>query len=277
MKSYFLKKIAWLIPLIVLLSACLNQPENRNTNELLNATLWIQHSAEYEALAIQTYRQARLMLDQALTDQNWTAALEQEAGYEDLPPAVILDVDETVLDNSPYEAMLIKTNAFYAPESWDAWCSKAAAEAVPGALDFCQYAVENGVTVFYITNRRDHQREWTRQNLKKLGFPLNNKLETILTRSDSGDKTERRAAVAQNYRILLMIGDNNGDFAGGFTKAAQQVREELVEKYADYWGSKWIVLPNPMYGDWEGALINYQYGASDKEKLAKKYEALIVE
>ena len=255
--------------------SCQQKSETQKSHETLHAVLWMQRSAEFKALSIQAYRLAEMQLQQALNNKNWTAALEQVGDYQNLPPAIVLDVDETVLDNSPYEAQLIQEGAYYSSESWNAWCNKASAEAIPGALDFCQSANKQGITIFYVTNRREILKEVTRNNLLKLDFPLKENVETILPRLESSDKGTRREIISENYRILLLIGDNLGDFASGFTNASMDVRDSLMAAYKDYFSSKWIMLANPIYGDWEGAIFNYNFGLSDKEKLDIKINSLI--
>jgi len=250
--------------------------KTKGSLESLHAVLWMQRSAEYKANCVQSYKLAELQMQSALKDKKWTAALEQKGNYLDLPPAIILDVDETVLDNSPYEAELIQSGRQYSSSTWDAWCKKAAAEAIPGALEFCRSDDKQGVTVFYITNRRDSLKDVTRNNLQKLGFPLKENVETVLARLESSDKGVRREMVSENYRILLLIGDNLGDFASGFTNGSMQVRDSLLTENRDYLGTKWISLANPVYGDWEGALFEYNYGLSDEEKLNIKMNLLII-
>ncbi|MFB0517554.1 MAG: 5'-nucleotidase, lipoprotein e(P4) family [Candidatus Neomarinimicrobiota bacterium] len=267
----------WLILILgaLVITGCYRRPETPITHELFNATLWIQQSAEYQAVGLQGYRWAKEQLDHALADPSWTAALEQTGNYSNLPPAVIVDVDETVLDNSPNEARLIRDQAIFTDETWDVWVKEARAAAVPGALDFCRYAATKGVTIFYITNRQDHLREATRENLKGLGFPLSTERETILTRGDNSDKGLRRGAVAQEYRILLLIGDDARDFSSAFVNQPLPGRNELPNQYAAYWGSKWIILPNPLYGDWEKALFGAEgYGLDRQSRIEKKYQAL---
>jgi len=256
------------------LISCAQKPDSAAQHNLLNSVLWTQRAAEHKALCLQAYNTADRMLQAALKDKNWTAATEQSGAYQNLPPAVILDVDETVLDNSPYEARLIKSGQSYSRDSWNAWCNEAKAEPIPGAVAFCNAAHDKGVTVFYVTNRREELKEATRKNLARAGFPLESDMETLIPRSDSSDKGPRRTAIAQNYRILLLIGDNAGDFFSGFTHAAQAKRDSLAEAYSANWGSKWIILPNPVYGDWEGAIFNYQYRLPEQEKNELKLEAL---
>ena len=90
------------ISIFHLLFSCQKQTDARSTHESLHGVLWMQRSAEYKALCFQAYQLANAQLRIAVNDKNWTAALEQLGNYKNLPPAVILDVDETVLDNSPY-------------------------------------------------------------------------------------------------------------------------------------------------------------------------------
>ena len=272
------KRIFFYLVMIIgihLIYSCQQKIEVQTTNETLHAVLWMQRSAEYKAISLQSYRLAEMQLESAMNNKNWTAALEQVGNYQNLPPAVVLDLDETALDNSAYEAELIQTRQTYSRKTWNAWCNKSAAGAVPGALEFCKKARAKGAIVFYITNRRDELKEVTRKNLINLGFPLENDIETIYPRLESSDKGARREIVAENYRILLLIGDNLGDFASGFTNASMTVRDSLINVYKNYFGEKWISLANPIYGDWEGAIYNYNYGLSDEEKLNIKINSLI--
>ncbi len=243
-------------------------------HEQLDAVLWVQHSAEYRAAALQAFTQARAALDAALADTAWTAALEQTGAFGQLPPAVILDVDETVLDNSPHQGRLILGDTVFNWTSWDRWVKEERAAPVPGALQFCQYAAHQGVTVFYVTNRRDHLREATRNNLRQMAFPLAKGRETLLTHGGNSDKGQRRAAIAREFRILLLIGDNTADFASGFRGAGIAERAALAEQYAAWWGHRWIMLPNPMYGSWEEALPGFDYSQSRSERVQTKRRAL---
>src|ERR1051326_4687767 len=73
-------------------------------NDNLNATLWTQRSVEFKGNAMTVYALGKVRLDEALADKKWTAApVEQKGDYQNLPPAVVLDLDETVLDNSAYQ------------------------------------------------------------------------------------------------------------------------------------------------------------------------------
>ena len=248
-------------------------------HENLNATLWVQSSAEYVGAAEQAYLLARLMLDRALEDPTWSAALEQQAAgkYEELPPAVILDVDETVLDNSPYQARQIVDGFEFTTATWHDWVREAQATPVPGALAFTRYAAEHGVAVYYVTNRRAEVESATYENLGRLGFPMGGEVDTLLTRDEQpdwgSDKGTRRMVVGADHRILLLVGDNFGDFASDIDTTVA-LRAELAKRYSGLWGERWIVLPNPQYGSWDGALIDYQYGLDLGDKRARKAAAL---
>lgn len=269
-------RLSWVFAVPLLVSAC---SAHRVGQENLHSVLWIQTSAEYEALARQTYVLATQMLERALAEPDWTAALEQTSGYRDLPPAVILDVDETVLDNSAYQAGLVLEGQTYDGESWNAWCHKSRATEVPGALGFVEFARAKGVAVFYVTNRRNLVEDATRENLAKLGFPLEGTGDSdrVLTRGEDGDdgadKTARRTRIASEHRVLLLVGDNMDDFLSlGRASVAERLR--ALEKYASYWGTRWIVLPNPQYGSWEGAVLGFDYSLSEKDRLEIKKRAL---
>ena len=234
-------------------------------NENLHAVLWTQTATEYAALTQQTYAAARAHLDDALADPSWTAMPEQVAmgGYESLPPAVVLDVDETVLDNAAYQARLIEDDAVYDRATWSAWVEEAAAPAVPGVLAFTQAADELGIAVVYLTNRRG---PLTRGDLTRTGEP----------EFDTGEKGPRREHVAERFRVLQLFGDNLGDFLSDVETSVEE-RDELAEPYADWWGARWFMLPNPQYGSWEGALFGFDYALDPARRLELKRSMLETE
>lgn len=223
---------------------------------LPDSVVWFRTAVEYRATAVQAYRLATLMLDRALADPVWTAALEQTGDFRAKPPAVILDVDETVLDNSESEERNLREGAAYSEERWAVWCNERRATPIPGALEFTRAAAAKGVTVFYVTNRDRSLEQATRDNLAKYGFPIDTNLDTVLTKGErpewTSEKSSRREVVAQNYRILLLVGDDFGDFAKG-ARGTLEARRALESANAEMWGVKWIALPNPLYGSWKTA------------------------
>jgi len=247
----------------------------------LNSTLWAQTAVEYGGVTRQAYVLAEHMLQRALADSSWTAAIEQaemgSGAYYDLPPAVVLDVDETVLDNAAYQARLVRQNTTYDSESWNAWVRERKALPVPGAVAFTQAARRMGVEVIYLTNRDHSVEDATRDNLRLFDFPLNPSEDLLLTENErpawDGSKAPRRRYLAQRYRILLLVGDNFNDFAPGAERSIGE-RQRLSQTYERFWGSRWIVLPNPQYGSWEAALYEFNYGLPYVEKLERKFRHL---
>lgn len=246
-------------------------------NDLLNAELWMQTAIEYRANCLTVYALARTRLDEALADKSWTAT-GQTGGYGDLPPAVILDLDETAIDNSPYEAGLAVDGRDFDSKSWDAWTRAEQAKAIPGAVEFTTYAASKGVKVFYISNRNADQKEATKRNLQALGFPMGGNVDTFLMQKDrsewsSGAKGVRIAYVARDYRVLLLFGDNIGDFSDSYSGSIAE-REQAFAALQTHFGRDWMMLANPAYGSWESAAYGHNFKLSADEKRAKKSGAL---
>jgi acid phosphatase len=242
---------------------------------LLNATLWVQTSAEYRAAALQTFAAARRGLDAAIDNPFAKGALEETVNNPTQPPALILDLDETVLDNTAFEARAIRAHQTYDTKLWKTWTAEGAARAVPGAAEFLASAKAKGVTPFYITNRDLDEEPGTRRNLEQLGFPFDPKVDTLLMKGKNGwttsDKSPRRAFVAASYRILLVLGDDLNDFVTASDKTPAE-REALVDSVRSWWGETWFIVPNPMYGSWERAATTS--GGSPCEQMQKKVDVL---
>jgi len=243
-------------------------PTAPTTYENLNAVLWMQTSVEYQASAVQTYRLAQVALVHALHDPHSTAALEQTGNFENLPPAVILDLDETVLDNSVFEARMTTSGGSYSDAAWTAWVNERSAGLVPGAKEFLEFASAVGVAPIYITNRVcdvAKSDDPTVEQLRELKLPLDPVSDRLLCSKDSkeSDKTGRRRMCAAKFRILLQFGDQLGDFLQIPAASANlEGREKLFLAHQSMWGEHWFQLPNPTYGSWEGAV-----GYSVPEKL----------
>ena len=246
-------------------------------HDKLESVLWVQTAAEHDAAYLQAFATAHRMLDAALKNKKWTAAIEQQPGFERLPPAVILDLDETILDNSPEEAAGILRAHSIPGALWDEWVTQERAGALPGALDFTKYARAKGVEVFYVTNRDTKSKEATRRTLARGGFPLRDGVETIYCLGDmpgtGNDKGPRRAAIAKRYRVLLLLGDDLGDFLSAVRVEPEQ-RRRMMGSYASYWGERWIILPNPMYGSWVGSLYGYDAALNNGEQRQRMVKHL---
>lgn len=252
-------------------------PQQPLVMQNFQGTLWVQTSVEYAALCRQAFAAAAAHLDAALADLQWSAALEQGAYSEKLPPAIIVDVDETVLDNSPFQAALLKHGRVFDPMMFEQWVETAQAKALPGAVEFLQAAHKRGVTIFYITNRKASMEAATRDNLARVGLPLDDNIDTLMMRQERPewiwDKRSRRAVVTHAYRVLMLIGDDFNDFVAA-SRTSLQARRRMSAEHRDWWGERWIILPNPGYGSWLGALYNYEWGMSDEEKRLMRQQAL---
>ena len=257
-------------------SASVGRQTGADNEYQVGAILWTQSSAEYRALAYQSFVLARLRLDADLRGRfGTTQRRSRKTRTSSLPPAIIVDADETVLDNSRFQAELVLRGLAYTSESWTAWCERAEAGAVPGAVDFLNYAATHGVKVFYITNRRLVEKPGTIRNLKELGFPKVSDA-TVMVREEgtTASKESRRKRVQAHYRIALLIGDNLNDFNDDFAAKSTADRAAQVDRERVEFGSRYIVVPNPMYGDWENAVYENKSRLTDLDKRAYRQKAL---
>jgi 5'-nucleotidase (lipoprotein e(P4) family) len=182
------------------------------------------------------------------------------------PKAVILDIDETVLDNSPVEAMQIINNLPFSDSLWVSWIKKASAEPLPGALDFIKFSDSLGVEVFYVSNR-NYKDEYlpTLINLSQKGLPFADSLHVILKRNISS-KEIRRNSIEEKYDVVLLIGDNLADFDEVFDIRGEDLGFGAVKSNERRFGTDFIVLPNPMYGPWINTAIRNQDGINMRDK-----------
>ncbi|MDE8602599.1 5'-nucleotidase, lipoprotein e(P4) family [Marinomonas sp. RSW2] len=227
----------------------------KNLNEqLVMSTLWMQASAEYKAMSYQAFNLAKMQFDHYVS---------QHTGDKKI--AVVVDADETVIDNTGYQAWLIGKDFGYSSKTWGEWMDAAEARAMPGATAFLNYVASNGGEVFYITNRKVSGLEGTRKNLQDLGFPNVDDAHLML-RDSTSDKQPRREAIAKDYDIALFMGDNLNDFSNDFRTKSLAASDAAVEKNKALFGTQFIMLPNPAYGDWEGKVYDGNWGASAAEK-----------
>ncbi|RFM28032.1 5'-nucleotidase, lipoprotein e(P4) family [Deminuibacter soli] len=250
-----MKKYTVLSAALIALAACSTAHKTTSTATQSGVTvdgkLWTslfqQRAAEYKALCFQAYNIATLRLNESL--QQSTAK----------PRAIVTDLDETALDNSPFAVHQGLQGKVYESAAWAQWTAMAAADTLAGAVTFFKYAAAHNVEVFYITNRAESERTATLQNLQRYGFPYADNAHLVLKPDNVGSSKEpRRQALSQTHDIILLLGDNLGDFSALFDKKEEAERlQNTIASAADF-GKKFIVLPNANYGDWEGALAHYQ-------------------
>jgi len=243
--------------------------ERSSQEQNVMATNWFQTSAENKALQIQIYNQATKELHDTINKKN---AKDKKSNVKAKPAAVVLDIDETVLDNSPDTAWAIKNNAKH-PQGWDEWIKMAKADLIPGAKEFLVAASKMNVELYYLTNRDEKYRLDTLKNLKLHGLPDADNKHLIL-KTNTAQKGPRQAQIAKTNEIVMLIGDNSNDLSDIFYKSDVKTRYKNVDKIAKELGVKYIQLPNPMYGDWESAIYDYDMKKTDQEKAIDRYNAL---
>jgi len=199
-------------------------------------------SAEYYALCIQAYNMAKLKIDKALINSSKE------------PLAIIADIDETVLNNLPYNEMLIETGESFSQKTWSEWVNNQEATPIPGALDFFNYVEEQDIEIIYLSNRRVENYEPTKANLISAGFPFDDQT-IMLLRDKDGNKESRRKQLS-GYNVVLLLGDNLSDFNERFYKKSNESRIEGVNSLQQMFADQYILFPNLIYGTWEMGFEN---------------------
>lgn len=226
---------------IGLLSACQSPNEKtppcpegeKESDAILMSTLWLQTATEAKTAREQAFDLAYLRLEQ--NNKLYTASHQE---LKQKTAAVVLDLDETVLDNSPYEARVIKNAGKFEMDSWSQWVEEAQADLIPGAEDFLQEAMNLGLEIYYISNRSHERLGPTLKNMQAYKLPFADSAHVFLRKEDS-DKSGRRAAVDSAHKIILIVGDQMGDFAEA--EALEQIATDSLRQH-------FVLIPNPMYG-----------------------------
>ncbi|MEW5509231.1 5'-nucleotidase, lipoprotein e(P4) family [Pseudomonas antarctica] len=251
------------------LTGCQQTPP---ANDQLDAVLWTQTSIEHELIYRQLFANATRQLDVALADPTWDALPFPPRNLTGLPPAVVVDIDETLLDNVPLNARDIINNQVYSYDRWNTWVDQAKAQALPGAVAFLQAAEQKGIKVYYLTNREHSQVAATVANLRLRGFPVDSDEQVLAASTPTGHcesagygKNCRRQWVANHARVLLMAGDSLGDFVQAEHNTLADQRK-AVAPYVNWLGQRWFLLPNPSYGNWYSA----PYGDDEKLPFERK-------
>ena len=246
--------------------ACSEAPSGHAPDQDLGL-LWVKHAAEYQAVATQVYRDATDDLPAYIDDKSWSA-MPGYGGMSELPPAVILDVDETVVSNVDFQLIFERP---YTNHKRDTWSSNHDSLVIPGVNRFVDAARDAGVTVFFITGRpcepKDGtgdpcpQEQTTIDDLREVGIDVDP--EHVMLSDERPDwdreKLVRRELIAKSHRVIMLIGDDLSDFVPCARKkvaatcdepATRVSRAAAIEDYANLWGAGWYILPNPMHGSW---------------------------
>ncbi len=259
-----MKKLLFILPILLLFFSCTEENNTvtkkdtvvvNSSDNLLNATAWSQQSAEAYAAYVQTFNMAKNQLLQNVNNAT-----------TDLPKAVIVDIDETMLDNSPFEGYLIKNGLEYNHDTWKSWVDLAQAVPTPGALDFANFAKNNNVEIFYLSNRSVDDFDATLKNLQEQNFPFADETHLLL-KDTTSDKSPRRELIAQTHEVIMLIGDNLRDFTEDFKQRSTDFGKNIVDANASLFGTKYFILPNPMYGEWMKAYNNKDTQTTAQEKI----------
>jgi len=246
--------LSCLPPAPVLADAAAIQPKQQvsDHDSALRALLWLRTSGEYEALCLQTFNTALAHV----RDTVRTPSADKRAK----PPAVVMDLDETVLDTSGYSVYLLSKGLKHHEAHWLDWNRENLDQIglVPGAKQFIKDVEGEGVYVVFISNRPDAGRDGTIQVLRKFDLATQAALDDpngikLLLRTNTSSKQSRRDRVNDKYTVIALVGDNLNDFSDDFRSPAVNSigeRRAMVRKHATDWGSRWYVLPNPIYGNW---------------------------
>ena len=219
--------------------------------------LWMRTSAEYRALAYQGYNVAMNAVKMAVTDPS----------HQRKPLAIVLDADETVVDNTKLmgESIVNGNGRFDAPW-WRQAVHQGKSQAMPGAVEFLNEVHKQGVEIFYVSNRyAPVNLDVTIQNFKELGFPSVDKDHVLLFEKDS-DKQPRFDAIAKKYYVVLYMGDNAGDFPIGTKGKTLAERNGIIDAHKEDFGTTFVVFPNPAYGSWVSALAKGYQNLSPEEQ-----------
>ena len=218
---------------------------NAQQNNLSYAVAWKQTAAEHRALYYQGFNIARLHVEQAL------------AAKEEKPLAIIADIDDTLLLANDYWGYLISNEEdFFNDTSWDLWVAENSFVPSPGSQEFLKFCENNGVEVFYITNRDqgDPTFELAQQNLISAGFPMVDR-EHLTVLRETSNKEEIQRGIMEEYEVVVMLGDNLNDFSRDFYLKDVEQREDLVSQKRDNFGRKFVIFPNPTDGHWIRAIF----------------------
>lgn len=186
-------------------------------------------------------------------------------------PAVVIDIDETLLDNSPFQGWQVHEKKSFNNEDWFRWVELARARPLPGAVEFTRCADSLGVEVFYVSNRTVQEMGPTIENMATWGF-VNADSTHMLLKETTSSKVERQAIIEKNYEILLLVGDNLADHSGIYEKRGPDHGFAAVDADRRLFGTRYIVLPNPMYGNWLNELLRSAPGDTEHEKLLNLVE-----
>ena len=223
---------------------------------------WMQESGEYDALAYQAFNTAKVAFDHAKVKKG-------------KKKAVVVDLDETMIDNSPYAGWQIQNNKPFDGKDWTRWVDARESGAIAGAVEFNNYVNSHKGKMFYVSNRKDkNEKAGTIDDMKRLGFTGVDE-SSLYLKKDKSAKSARFAEIeSQGYDIILYVGDNLDDFGDATHGKLNADRRDFVAKNQAKFGKTYIVLPNPNYGGWEGGLAKDYFKGDSQSKVKARLDAI---
>jgi 5'-nucleotidase (lipoprotein e(P4) family) len=212
----------------------------RKTGQLPAAVRWASESAEHRALFLEVYRAATVHVE------------KEAAGRGPGRWGVILDADETTIDNSAYQRERALAGLGFDAESWRAWCARREAVPLPGAAAFLARVRALGGKIAIVTNRTGAECPDTEAVFREHALAYD---VMLCKEGRSSDKSPRFDAVARGTTpaglppldVVAFVGDNVQDFPG----LSQEIRKQGDDAFAPF-GVRYFLVPNPMYGSWAG-------------------------
>lgn len=244
-------------------------PKEQNPQYKLNeqnvmGLVWMRSSGEYRALCYQAYNAALRAVEDAV----------ENADCYSKPLAFVLDCDETILDGTAFNSTFVGTPYSYSYAIFSDWVRENRDVAIPGAVDMLNKIDELGVSIFYVSNRSEDIMEESQKNLLSLGFPQVDSEHVLFFRKGDHKKIERRAAINEKYHVIAYMGDSMTDFPLELEGKGSEESKHVADIHSDDFGTKFIILPNPVYGSWESALKPGYHKLTPEEKERVRKERL---
>jgi 5'-nucleotidase (lipoprotein e(P4) family) len=260
-----MKRLIAITITLTLLFGCTTKVKDNEYNVVLEhlvfATIWFQSSPEVKALYHQGFNIAK------------ERVMEYKKQKTDKPKAVVVDLDETMIDNSPFQGKMIEKGKGFSPEFWGEWVALEQAKALPGAVEFTQFCQTVGVDVIYLSNRTVAEQDATMSNMEKLGFAFV-KPENFFLKETTSGKEPRREKISETFDIILLLGDNLNDFSDVFENRGEDWGNAVVEEYREEFGRRFVVFPNPLYGEWEKNVYKQHRNSDEKARFKMRREAV---
>ncbi|MFC1610077.1 5'-nucleotidase, lipoprotein e(P4) family [Myxococcota bacterium] len=236
------------LALLVLIGGCahraVGQRKQYTSPAEATALLWMRTSAEYGAICMQTF------------DAAWQRISSADSHEQGKPPAVVMDLDETVLDSLAFQYLHARSGEPWDESKWLKWNTEHSdlISLVPGAKSFVDKLRNRGIHVAYVSNRDQSLKAPTLRVLARLGIASSENDIDLQLRADTGSKADRRGKILEEFEVLAYLGDNLADLSEIFDKTETTSHQDRFQQLCanrQRLGKTWFVLPNPIFGAWK--------------------------